>query len=63
MCVVALGIYRMKQPASLIEPQKKDVAFDPDLRRSTERHSIGWEGTHVQSPPRSQLFEKWGMQR
>lgn len=60
--MVALGIYRKKQPAVPIGAQK-EVAFDPGVRRSKKGHSFGWEGTHVQSSPKSQLFEKCGVPR
>ena len=62
--MVALGIYRKKkQQAPSIGTQRKEVAFDPGLRRSKEGHSVVWAGTRVQSPTRSQLFEKCGMPR
>ena len=44
--MVALGIYRKKQPAPPIGAQKEG-AFVSGLRRSKEGHSIVWEGTLV----------------
>lgn len=43
--MVALGIYRKKKQQALsIGAQRKEVAFDPGLRRSKEGHSVVWEG-------------------
>ena len=55
-------IHRKRQPAPSIGTQD-EVTVDPGLRRSKEGHFIAWEGTYVQSPSKSQLFEKCGVPR